>query len=704
MEAQQAASQLCDLDDHLLLQCFSHLTPLPDLFNVAAACRRFRDLALDRRTWLYVTHDAPTAPAAGLASPQQRRTPRHERPHQPPPARAPSSASLGGLARSASAVEVDDSPHWYRQQFGTLAEAVAASRPGDTILLEAGPEPHLIAAPVVVCHPVHILGGGAEAGDCVLAGAKGIEALIEFRSSGRLANLTLRATASACVAHTKGRLTVQEEAPAAKRLRVWRSAAEAAAGPGVLSVVETRIRARGAAVDLRGSGRLSSVRAIYSTGHALVWLEVDSANSQPRSSGSSSDAAEAAAAAAGELPAAAPPGTPAPSWLSKPFDPAAFQARVAAVMGCPQPAGPEQEAAGAPAEQGLGAMERKAEECLSDAAAQWSAPANPPPHAGGFDAPPHSSVVVPRPLPTSDHPLQWRLCGSWQPPPCWRSSHEELRNRCCSLLDTFTANGCLCPPGSDCKSTDLGSSAAGMQLSVQLAPIMEMCAPTPASTAIESATPLGEEAEEPLAVEEPQPYDEDDAMADMAALAAAAQDPRTARAEEPSFKTLPPEDVAPLMDTPTDDYDNWLTDADTAFMLVDPTSASSYAARAGAEAVLSQAGDAVAADVAVLRGEAVGVANAAEGRLQRLLSSLDMSLEELEQKLAAVGTATSDPEAESTWADPEEVASAAARTQPCYNEPQQTLQQCMPHTITRPVTAAHGRCGRASVAVVIWWL
>lgn len=44
------------------------------------------------------------------------------------------------------------------------------------------------------------------------------------------------------------------------------------------------------------------------------------------------------------------------------------------------------------------------------------------------------------------------------------------------------------------------------------------------------------------------------------------------------------------------------------------------------------------------------------------------------------------------------------RTQPCYNEPQQTPQQCMPHTNTRPVTAAHGRCGRASVAVVIWWL
>lgn len=33
------APQLGDLDDHTLLACFSHLTPLPDLFNVAASCR-----------------------------------------------------------------------------------------------------------------------------------------------------------------------------------------------------------------------------------------------------------------------------------------------------------------------------------------------------------------------------------------------------------------------------------------------------------------------------------------------------------------------------------------------------------------------------------------------------------------------------------------------------------------------------------------
>ena len=115
-------------------------------------------------------------------------------------------------------------------------------------------------------------------------------------------------------------------------------------------------------------------------------------------------------------------------------------------------------------------------------------------------------------------------------------------------------------PGSDCEGTDLGGSAEGMQLSVALAPMMEMCAPTPAANAIESAAALDGEAVEPLPLEEqeaqPQAYDEDDAMADMAGLAAAAQDPRTPQAEQPSFRTLPPEDVAPLMDTPTGE--RWL--------------------------------------------------------------------------------------------------------------------------------------------------
>lgn len=68
------------------------------------------------------------------------------------------------------------------------------------------------------------------------------------------------------------------------------------------------------------------------------------------------------------------------------------------------------------------------------------------------------------------------------------------------------------------------TSAAGLQLSAELAPLMEVCAPTPAAEAIESAGPAAEAAQG--AAQEAAPSDEDDAMADRAGLAAAAQDPR----------------------------------------------------------------------------------------------------------------------------------------------------------------------------------
>lgn len=72
--------------------------------------------------------------------------------------------------------------------------------------------------------------------------------------------------------------------------------------------------------------------------------------------------------------------------------------------------------------------------------------------------------------------------------------------------------------------------------------------------------------------------DEDDAMADMAGLAAAAQDPRNSRTFNPSRR--PGEGLG---DTPAHDYDNSLSDADAAFMLVDPAAARAYAERAAAQ-------------------------------------------------------------------------------------------------------------------------
>lgn len=131
-------------------------------------------------------------------------------------------------------------------------------------------------------------------------------------------------------------------------------------------------------MELRGSGQLAGVRAIYSTGHALVWLEVDSANSKavPVGSGSSRAAVPAPAgapvadaavhagqpplgwscvasngtaagsqAAAPAVPGGAVPGSSLPSWLTKAaaagFDAAAFQVKaqqLAAVAAAPHTA------------------------------------------------------------------------------------------------------------------------------------------------------------------------------------------------------------------------------------------------------------------------------------------------------------------------------------------------------------------------------
>ena len=201
-----------------------------------ATLQRFRDLALDRHSWLYVTHaaaatthdDAAASASPGSAEQQQRR----RRSLAPAP-----------LPDGPAATATPEGPHWYRSQFSSLEAALAASRPGDTILLEPGPgeglrqagargagmpalgpcrvvcrwarcatrpvsafaprapvplsppywnppaaaAPHRVPAMLVVPHPVHILGGGAASGECVVEGARGLEALVDFRCGGLLA-------------------------------------------------------------------------------------------------------------------------------------------------------------------------------------------------------------------------------------------------------------------------------------------------------------------------------------------------------------------------------------------------------------------------------------------------------------------------------------------------------------------------------------
>lgn len=251
-----------------------------------------------------------------------------------------------------------------RQRFPSLAEAVAASRPGDTILLEPTPpgRPHA-AAGVAIAHPLRLLGDGDAPGDCVLrCAARGVPALA-VAASARLFNLCVQGDGLAgAVVHTGGgRLKLEhcELSCAARGLphlaaplvcmaapRRGASACGAACGGGAaplqapLATSTPLGRNRGVTVvagcTLEGGGSavrcgvgvtLQDVRVAYETHRAMFWFEVaahpvegeDGGAGEARGGGT----AAAAAASAG------------PSWLSRRrgqgFDPGALQAQVDAM-------------------------------------------------------------------------------------------------------------------------------------------------------------------------------------------------------------------------------------------------------------------------------------------------------------------------------------------------------------------------------------
>ena len=266
--------------------------------------QRFRDLALTPRSWLVVAHPAPApAPAPSL------RPGRH---------------------------------------FPTLADAVAASRPGDTIILEPG-APHA-ADGVVTPHPLRILGGGDWPEAAILrsasfscAGAPHQPALL-VAATARLAGVTVEGGMAGCVAHLRGRLVIEgcvlrcearglrhlaaplvalasdgglptqpsicvevvpggvekeeeEEEEGGRAAVCVAASAVPSTGPGVLSVVECSMEGGATAVSLGGTGALQAVRVIYELRKSLFWFDVDS--SEPGWRQQQQPAAAAAVAAAG---------------------------------------------------------------------------------------------------------------------------------------------------------------------------------------------------------------------------------------------------------------------------------------------------------------------------------------------------------------------------------------------------------------------
>ncbi|KAL4855123.1 hypothetical protein ACK3TF_004345 [Chlorella vulgaris] len=199
-------------------------------------------------------------------------------------------------------------------------------------------------------------------------------------------------------------------------------------------------------------------------------------------------------------------------------------------------------------------------------------------------------------------------------------THEKVRSRCCGLLDIFQRNGCLCPdcpPGASASAT----SAQGLLLGAELTPLMDLCGVEPLPL-LRTQPQQQPQQHVPAQQERRQPYDEDGAMSEMAGRAAWAHDPRS-RLQHPQQQQQQPRqqksEQGRLMDTPAFDYDNQLSDADTAFMLVDPQVAARYAARA-ANLAARLAAD-LTADVAEAQGAASQIGARVQARLAQLLAA-----------------------------------------------------------------------------------
>jgi hypothetical protein len=138
-------SHLLDLVDDLLLLIMASLDPLPDLFSLRRTCRRFAELGRAQELSLLVVgvEDSSSSPSPSLL-----------------------------LQR-----------HRARACFPTLAEAVAAARPGDTVRVSATSgrnrsaenktrdDAHALSAPVAIAAPLLIRGCGLHPEETVLRGS-----------------------------------------------------------------------------------------------------------------------------------------------------------------------------------------------------------------------------------------------------------------------------------------------------------------------------------------------------------------------------------------------------------------------------------------------------------------------------------------------------------------------------------------------------
>ncbi|XP_060675527.1 F-box protein SKIP5 [Ziziphus jujuba] len=224
------------LDDGCLMHIFSFLSPIPDRYNTALVCHRWRFLACHPRLWLRVDRSVKDLSEPGV--------------------------------------------------FPDIEAAVAAARPGDTILIAAGGR-HC-ASNIRINKPLCLVGGGELPDETMLLCSRGSDSAFEFLSTCKLANLTVKAELGCCLLHRSGRLTIDScvlqcesnpldhlSCPIVSTASAQVFSSSVKCHSDGVSVSRTRIEGGAKAVLTSGDLALQRVRVIYARTSLFFWFDVE---------------------------------------------------------------------------------------------------------------------------------------------------------------------------------------------------------------------------------------------------------------------------------------------------------------------------------------------------------------------------------------------------------------------------------------------
>ncbi|KAL1212524.1 F-box protein SKIP5 [Cardamine amara subsp. amara] len=208
----KSLTSIHNLDDGCLMHILSFLSPIPDRYNTALVCHRWRYLACHPRLWLRVDRFVKDLSQPGV--------------------------------------------------FHNIESAVSAARPGDTILIGAGGS-HLVSN-IQIKKPICLIGGGEIPDETTLVCSRGSDSALELLSTCKLANLTVKAELGCCLLHRSGRVTIDG------------CVLQCETNPlDHLSCPITRIEGGAKAVSTSGDLVLQRVRVMYSKAYLYFWFDVD---------------------------------------------------------------------------------------------------------------------------------------------------------------------------------------------------------------------------------------------------------------------------------------------------------------------------------------------------------------------------------------------------------------------------------------------